>query len=884
MVSSSTPDMIRKKQSLILTLFFGFFYLQAFPQAQGELYLSVVSQADTYLSNGDLINAKASYQYASRLNPEAEYPKKKLGETLDKLRAKMAVVDEYSSVVAKADSLFRIKDYEMAKIAYMEATVIMNDESYPADRIAVIERIVNDQESKQRNYNAAVANGEKLIKYRKFEKAKEEFVKANEIFPTESYPKEKITELDTLIAQTGRVRQAYYETVASADRLFNLKYYENARQEYQKAFDAKPDEDYPSMKIAEIDDILSKKTDFDQLIVQGDEFYGNKNITEAKTKYQAALVIYPSEKYPKDMIIKINETLRSSGNLNDLYSKSVQDADGFLEAKDYINALTEYENAGLIKPAENYPKQKAEQVRLLMDKAETDLLEFNGAVQRGEQYLAIEDLANAKAEFEKAVILRPDAAYPKEKLKELKSKMDEIKGQQEAYDQIIAAADKLFQEGKYEQAKAEYEKAQKLKPEDTYPAERIAAIDKILTKGLNTEKEYKSVITQADDLFGNGKFEEANLQYMKASYLKPEEKYPKDRMAEIDSIVLAQKNIMAEYNKYIAAGDRWLEIKDYQMAKEKYSEAQKILPNEKYPRQKLVEIDSIVVLNEIAAQDIYNGLIDEGNKHFGKKEYEQAKIKFQNALKYKPEEGYPNQKINEIDSLVMELGALQAKYSVLISEADLLYTSKKYQDAKTKYIAASALLPDEQYPKTKIEEINLHFKTSNQQNQQAYDKAISDADKLFASGVLDQALDLYRNAKALNTELTYPDEMITRILTKLEENAIRNLLTETIVLENNTEKKLTFEPVLVSDRKSNYLFIKAKNLSDKEFKIVLSFGKGSTKNGGFVLPVPNQADEREFIVPIGKQYNWFSQDNDWINLYSQGGKVEVTTGKISKGD
>jgi len=352
----------------------------------------------------------------------------------------------------------------------------------------------------------------------------------------------------------------------------------------------------------------------------------------------------------------------------------------------------------------------------------------------------------------------------------------------------------------------------------------------------------------------------------------------------IDSLILAEKSIAAEYNKFIAAGDRWLEIKDYNMAREKYTEAQKIKPEEKYPKKKLVEIDSIIVSNELAVQDIYHGLVEEGDKHFGKKEYEQARIKFQNAAKYKPDEGYPGRKINEIDSIIFALNSLESRYSVIIAEADLLFTSKKYQDAKTKYIAAAALMPDKDYPKGRIEEINLQFKASNQKNQQAYDKAIADADKFFAAGILDQALDTYRSAKALNTEETYPDEMITRILKKLDENAIRNLCSEPLTIENNAERKFTFEPVLVSDRKSNYLFIKAKNLSEKEFKIVLSFGKGGTKNGGFVLPVPYQTEIREFIIPIGKQYNWFSQDNDWINLYSQGGVVEISTGKISKGD
>ncbi len=60
--------------------------------------------------------------------------------------------------------------------------------------------------------------------------------------------------------------------------------------------------------------------------------------------------------------------------------------------------------------------------------------------------------------------------------------------------------------------------------------------------------------------------------------------------------------------------------------------------------------------------------------------------------------------------------------------------------------------------------------------QQAYDKSIADADKFFASNVLDQALESYRTAKSILPEESYPDEMINRILGILDANAVRDLL------------------------------------------------------------------------------------------------------------
>ena len=59
------------KNLLILILMFLFFQLTAnsFGQVGDEDYKAAITQADNYFKSGDYINAKASYQYASRLKP-----------------------------------------------------------------------------------------------------------------------------------------------------------------------------------------------------------------------------------------------------------------------------------------------------------------------------------------------------------------------------------------------------------------------------------------------------------------------------------------------------------------------------------------------------------------------------------------------------------------------------------------------------------------------------------------------------------------------------------------------------------------------------------------------------------------------------------------------
>ncbi len=1160
------------KNLLTIILFFLFAQLTASAVAQSgdDEYKSAITQGDNYFISGDYINAKVSYQYASKLKPDEKYPKDRLQESINKIRDKMVVVEQFSAVVTVADKHFRAQEWELAKLKYAEAKKIMPEDPYPDQQLNEIKRIADETAAKETEYTAAIANGDKFVKYRKYGPAKNEFEKALLVKPNEQYPKDKIAELVILIEETEKVKAEYDKTIAGADRLYNLKYYENARKEYEKALNAKPDEAYPAAQISEIDKILVKKNEFDRLVQAGDESYMNKDLEAAKASYQAALKIYPDENYPKTMIDKVNNGLvTSSENKDGLYQKAIEEADKFLVTKDYTNALKEYENASALKPAEQYPVQKIAEVKSLMDKISGIGLDFNKAVQRGEQFIAQKDYTSARTEFTKASQLKPNEAYPKEKLEEINillkeqdknqasfdqsvakaeeyfnnkdydqalseyqkalviipgqkmvaERVDEInriksnqadkyqkinlllseadnlfnkasysasKGkynevlvidpqhetaknrvgeieiiqktqqekadaynraiasadmyyknqeytnarieyqkaadlkpseqypdtklvelnkiigdkelQQSSYDQLIAAADKLFEEGKYEQAKIEYQKALDLKPGEKHPSDRIkeiesilasramamnlynqtiASADKLMAAGdynkaiseyqsaiamrpteqypkdkiaeidrikkekqaiddqynkamadgslnyqqkdydqaliryqdaaklkpqeqapadkiaeitayLNTvaddNKNYSDAIQQADDLFKLKQYEEANLLYMKASYIKTKEQYPKDKMLEIDQLILQQNAAMAEYNQYVSAGDRMIEAKEYIKAKEKFNLALTIRPDEQYPQDKLREIESILVSQELAIQEMYNDLITEGDNLFAAKAYDQAKIKYQDALKYKSEEAYPIQKLGEIERLVSDQKTLELNYQKLIADADVKFKAKEYQEAKTKYIAASALFPSEAYPKTKIEEINLVFKTEQLNRQQNYDKAIADADKFFASSIFDQALEGYRTARGIMPEETYPDEMINRILGIMDANAVRDLVGSPVNVGNNEEKRLTFDPVLITDRKSNLIFIKARSTSEGEFKVVLSYGKGSSKNGGFIIPIPANQQNKEYIIPIGKQYTWFSQDNDWISLVPQGGSVEVSLLKISKGN
>ena len=78
------------------------------------------------------------------------------------------------------------------------------------------------------------------------------------------------------------------------------------------------------------------------------------------------------------------------------------------------------------------------------------------------------------------------------------------------------------------------------------------------------------------------------------------------------------------------------------------------------------------------------------------------------------------------------------------------------------------------------------------------------------------------------------------------------------------------------------IVIKAKNTGETAFPLLVSFGSKNERNGGFVLPIPENGELNDFIVKIGQQYKWFSEDNTWLEFLPENGSIEIGLIQISK--
>ncbi len=122
------------------------------------------------------------------------------------------------------------------------------------------------------------------------------------------------------------------------------------------------------------------------------------------------------------------------------------------------------------------------------------------------------------------------------------------------------------------------------------------------------EAKYNAAIKKGDDAFAKKDWNTAKSSYNEALTYKPNEKYPKDQLAAIDKAIadeLAQKKkaeeeakakaeLEAKYNAAIKKGDDAFAKKDWNTAKSSYNEALTYKPNEKYPKDQLAAIDKAI--------------------------------------------------------------------------------------------------------------------------------------------------------------------------------------------------------------------------------------------------------------------------------------------------
>ncbi len=713
------------------------------------------------------------------------------------------------------------------------------------------------------------------------------------LYPENQSAKTRLDESINFIKAEREQRIIYSDFIIAADESYKDKMLDEAIEAYQKAIDLFSFEIYPNSQIKKIENEIEQhkiiRAEYESVIKIADAYFTETAYKNAKIEYQFAISLLPDKSYPKNKLVELNQLIADEAFMLDIYAKTILKADSLFSQQNYKLASESYKRAGNLQPKEEYPQSQISKINLLLNPLEA----YNNLLERADNYYLVKDFSNAKILYNSAMQTKPTDTYPAEMLAKVEQAIaNKATSDEEDYQNAISQGDLYFSKGEFMEAQHQYEFASRIKPVEDYSSQKLNELTGILDSIKKSEllnEQYTELINKADILFSANEYKKAETIYQQAIDIKSGDSYPLEKLREIKNTLKAlddQKNLEANYSKSITKAEDFLIKENYNSAKSEFEYALRLKNEEPYPKSKIIEIDSMLVQIETlrSAEENYTNTIQQADKLFQQQKYGNAQLAYKKALNYKPDAAYPNTRLSEITNIFAEQQAeLDRAYELAISNAKNEIAKNQLQLAKIFLNEALSLKPEESYPAITILQIDTQIAESKARALLQYEPLLKEADEYFKQKAYDRSLSFYYQASALLPNEIYPVTRIKEIIQIVNDANTEIILNTSVQLENNELKQYDFEPIPIADRRSNYFLLSLKNIDDaRNFKIIFNYGNGQQKNGGLIIRLNKTSDSNYYLIRIGSLYKWFGEDNNWISIQPEGGRLEISEISISK--
>ncbi len=731
---------------------------------------------------------------------------------------------KFNDLMASGDKSFGKEEYEAALKSYQAAQKIKPDDPDVQTKIADSENKIEALKAQAEmlaKFNEKIKEGDQLVAAGKFDEGIKKYTDAKGIKPDDKLPDEKIEEANRLKADAEKnaIDKQYADKMKEASSAFASKDYENAKKLYGEAAGIKPEEKEPKDKIKEIEDILAKQSQYDALIKDADAKFAAKDWENSKAKYEEAIKLI-SEQYPKDQIVKIDAELQKMADQQakkDEYDKLIAKADGDFDSEKWESAKSNYEAALKILD-EQYPKDRLTAIAAKLAEAEEERKkqeEFDQLMAKADEHFKNNEWEQAKTAYNNAKTIKDDPTIAS-RIIEIDQKIEEQKQAEAAeaaeaekrkeYDQLMATAQGQFDSKDWEAAKKSYNDALALYDEKE-PKDQLAKIegeiqkekDAAAAEAAEVEKraKYDQLLATAKGQFDSKDWEAAKKSYQDALALYDEQE-PKDGIASIEAAIQAEKDAAAaeaeeaakraKYDQLLAKAKGQFDSKDWEGARKSYQDAL-ALYDEQEPKDGIAAIDAAILAEKDAAaakkeaekRQQYEQLLSEGKSQFDAKNWDGARKSYQDALALYDEQE-PKDQLAAIEAAIQaekdqaaadaEAAQVLAAYKAKIAEADAARDAAgdgpTINAAIELYKEANAIKSDEQYPADEV--AKLQEKLDQLEGaQKAYEKLINVANTKFDGGDYEKAKELFVRAQGMRPDDPYPPQKLEEIEQKIQE-------------------------------------------------------------------------------------------------------------------
>ena len=675
--------------------------------------------------------------------------------------------------------------------------------------------------------------------------------------------------------------ESYESLMKKGNDKYAAKDYISAKTYYEMALKQKANDATAKQKLSEtvkkIQEDGARQEIFYAHLDEGDRLNGMQKYEEALAEYEAALAVFPSDKYVTAQAESVRAILKERQDKQDAFDLAMSQGETLLEEENFDAAIMQFETAIGIFPNDKLPKEKLAEAKQKKQVYTEKVARFDKLMEEANQFGLRKNYDAAIGKIEEALTLFPSDLNANAKRNEYLA----AKGTSDRYNGIIAEADRLYEAKSYREAKAQYQSALAVVASDPYATDMIARLDPLIAQQDAEEAERRAAEELAARLAAEAEAARIAAEEEAARIAAEQEAARLAAEAEAARIAAEQEAARlaaeAEAARLAAEAEAARIAAEQEAARLAAEEAARLAAEEEAARL------AAIAAAEAERQATIKAMLDEADALFGQKEYAQAKTKYQEVVAFDEGNATATAKIREIEGIFAQMAAeLQQHFDEAMSAGNQAMSAEKFAEAITHYQSALNLKPDDENATKQLAAAQKAENDRLSALRTQYNAFIKDGDANFKSNAFDKAIEAYTKAEELNLD-TYPTQMIARISEIIEQNKLYELNSEPTLMAAGEAKRFDFNKIEVAVRRSNYVIIKVRNPHpEKTFPMIVSFGGAGGKNGGFVLPIPASEDEKTFIFRIGSLYKWFSEDNTWIELVSENNEVEISKVEVSR--
>jgi tetratricopeptide (TPR) repeat protein len=514
----------------------------------------------------------------------------------------------------------------------------------------------------------------------------------------------------------------------------------------------------------------NNEANYNAAIAAANSLRDQKKYEEAMFKYEEALGFKQNDKYATeqiDLMDQLNQKAKTEALVdqqeNQVYYDLIKAADALRDQKKFEQAIAKYNEASALRN-EDYPKQQASELQ--------KTVEYNQLITQADMFYNQKSWKAAKEKYTLAKNLKPAEQHPKTRLADIETKMaaqTAEKEKKQKYDDAIAAADILFAEGKFVDAKSKYNEALQFESSATYPTERMSECDvKIAEAAKEQERlaQIQKLLTEGKVIFDQSKWNEAKAKYEGVISLDENNAEAKSKLDAIAVKLAEVADAAAKETKFIklvGEGDQAVKVTKLEEAKAKYEEAID-LKKDVAVQTKLDNVNKQIAdaAQKLKLENEFQQLKAEGLQLAADQKWSDAKVKLNAALGIHSDV-LVSQKLKEVEEAEKRDAALsqnESDYQKLLTEAKAFEAVNKWDEAIAKYNDAQQKKPSEQEPKEKISELQkLKLNKAKQDEIDAqYAEFMRKGNELMAQKNYLAAIKEYNNANGLKPNEKEPVE------------------------------------------------------------------------------------------------------------------------------